>query len=75
TRCHLTPGFEGEPTMHPMSQAKRIRSERTRLTCRHIATPEATLIRIVLLVSHCHRTIKTRLLVVGRPFDNRAIPT
>ncbi len=58
--------MEVEPTMNPMSQTERIRTERTQLTCDHIATPEAVLIRIVLLELNCHRTINARVLVIDR---------
>ena len=55
--------------MNPMSQSKRIQTERTRSTCDHIATPEAAQIRIVLLALVCHRTLKTLCMMVGHPFD------
>ena len=59
----VTPGFEGELTMHPMSQAKRIRIQRMRLAAGKIAVTDQILLRAVLCRLHVLQTVKTQMIV------------
>ncbi len=76
----LTPGFAGEPTMHPMSQAKRRRTRRIHLIAGGFAATQKILLRIVSCGLHVLLTVKTQIIVSlnvshrlsGRELDARS---